>query len=119
MVIDWLFPGVPPTYKYVEIPMMAVVNVRGDRLYHEHITWDSATALRQIGALPEKVQLVVGGGEKAVNGNGHVNGNGEAAVGKKTYEIQLPTTGTDTVAKMRDKNSVESNAMFGNKVKQV
>lgn len=119
MVIDWLFPGVPPTYKYVQIPMMAVVNVRGDRLYHEHITWDSATALRQIGALPETVQLVVDGPEKAVNGTGHVNGNGEAAAGRKTYEIQLPTTGTDTVAKMRDKNSVESNTMFENKVKQL
>lgn len=38
-VIDWLLPGVPPSGKKLEIPMMAVVNIRGDRLYHEHIWW--------------------------------------------------------------------------------
>lgn len=38
-MIDWLLPGVPPTGKHIEIPMMAVVNIRGDRLYHEHIWW--------------------------------------------------------------------------------
>lgn len=33
-VIDWLLPGVPPTGKLLEIPMMGVINIRGDRLYH-------------------------------------------------------------------------------------
>lgn len=32
--IDWLLPAVPPTGKKLEIPMLGVVNVRGDRLYH-------------------------------------------------------------------------------------
>lgn len=32
---------------------MAVVNIRGDRLYHEHITWDQATVLKQLGLMPE------------------------------------------------------------------
>ena len=32
--VDWLLPGVPPTGKKMEIPMMGVINVRGDRLYH-------------------------------------------------------------------------------------
>ena len=35
--IDWLLPGVPPTGRFVEIPMLGVVRFRGDRLYHEHI----------------------------------------------------------------------------------
>jgi carboxymethylenebutenolidase len=38
-MIDWLLPGVPPLGRQLEIPMIAVVNVRGDRLYHEHIWW--------------------------------------------------------------------------------
>jgi hypothetical protein len=32
--IDWLMPAVPPTGQKLSIPMMAVVNVRGDRLYN-------------------------------------------------------------------------------------
>ncbi|KAF8192419.1 hypothetical protein BJ912DRAFT_260489 [Pholiota molesta] len=50
--VDWLLPNVPPTGKKLSIPMMAVVNIRGDRLYNEHIWWDHATALRQAGILP-------------------------------------------------------------------
>lgn len=32
--IDWLLPAVPPTGKKLAVPMVSVVNVRGDRLYH-------------------------------------------------------------------------------------
>ena len=49
--IDWMLPGVAPTGKYVEIPLVAIVNFRGDQLYHEHIYWDQASVLVQIGAL--------------------------------------------------------------------
>ena len=54
----------------------------------------------------------------AVNGNGHVNGNGVKG-GVVRYEVNLPVAGTDTVAKMRDKNSVESNKMFAFKSKEI
>ena len=33
-MIDWLLPGVPPSGKKLSIPMVAVVNIRGDRLCH-------------------------------------------------------------------------------------
>jgi carboxymethylenebutenolidase len=49
--IDWMLPGVPPTGRYVEVPTVAIVNFRGDKLYHEHIYWDQATVLVQIGLL--------------------------------------------------------------------
>ena len=49
--IDWMLPGVPPTGKYVEVPTIAIVNFRGDKLYHEHIYWDEASVLVQIGLL--------------------------------------------------------------------
>ena len=84
---------------------MAVVNIRGDRLYHEHITWDQATALRQVGHLPEFLPF---GKHDIV-----VNGRGSHANEEPTMEIRLPVAGTQTARKMRDKNSVSSNEMFG------
>ncbi len=50
-VMDWILPGVAPTGRYVEVPMTAVVNFRGTKLYHEHIAWDQATVLVQTGLL--------------------------------------------------------------------
>ena len=50
-VMDWLLPGIAPTGKYIEIPMIAVVNFRGSMLYHEHIWWDQATVLVQAGLI--------------------------------------------------------------------
>jgi len=49
--IDWMLPGVAPTGRYVEIPLVAIVCFRGDKLYHEHIYWDQASVLVQIGLL--------------------------------------------------------------------
>ncbi|MGH7778510.1 MAG: dienelactone hydrolase family protein [Candidatus Binataceae bacterium] len=49
--LDFLLPGIKPTGKAVEIPTVAIVEFRGDKLYNEHIYWDQATALRQVGAL--------------------------------------------------------------------
>ncbi|RZK72091.1 MAG: dienelactone hydrolase family protein [Rhodococcus sp. (in: high G+C Gram-positive bacteria)] len=49
--IDWMLPGVEPTGRYVEIPLVAVVTLRGDKLYNEHIYWDQAGVLVQIGLL--------------------------------------------------------------------
>lgn len=49
--IDWMLPGVKPTGKYVEIPMLGVVKFRGPKLYHEHIYWDQASVLVQVGLL--------------------------------------------------------------------
>ena len=58
--VDWLLPGVPPTNKRVEIPMLAVVRFRGDKLYNEHIYWDQASVLVQVGLLDPKLLPVAG-----------------------------------------------------------
>lgn len=56
--IDWMLPGLAPTGKYVEIPLVAIVKFRGDKLYHEHIYWDQASALVQVGVLdPNKLPV--------------------------------------------------------------
>ncbi|MFI0846501.1 dienelactone hydrolase family protein [Mesorhizobium sp. IMUNJ 23232] len=57
--IDWMLPGVPPTGKYVEVPLVAIVRFRGDKLYNEHIYWDQASVLVQIGLLePDNLPVV-------------------------------------------------------------
>jgi carboxymethylenebutenolidase len=62
--IDWMLPGVKPTGKYVEVPLVAIINFRGEKLYHEHIYWDQASVLVQIGLLDPKL-LPAAGGETA------------------------------------------------------
>jgi carboxymethylenebutenolidase len=58
--IDWMLPGVAPTGRYVEIPLIAVVHFRGDKLYNEHIYWDQASVLVQIGLLDPKLVPAAG-----------------------------------------------------------
>ena len=60
MEIDWMLPGVKPTGKYVEIPLVAIVRFRGDKLYNEHIYWDQASVLVQIGVLDPKGLPIAG-----------------------------------------------------------
>lgn len=62
--IDWMLPGVKPTGKYVEIPLVLVVTFRGDKLYNEHIYWDQASVLAQIDLIDPK-GLPVAGVEQA------------------------------------------------------
>ena len=62
--MDWLLPGIPPTGKYVEIPLVAIVTIEGDKLCNEHIYWDQAGVLVQIGLL-EPTGLPVAGIEQA------------------------------------------------------
>jgi len=62
--IDWMLPGVPPTGRHVEIAIVAIVGFRGGKLCHEHIYWDQASVLAQIGLIdPEG--LPVAGAEAA------------------------------------------------------
>ncbi len=62
--IDFMLPGVPPTGRYVEVPTVAIVKFRGGKLCHEHIYWDQASVLVQIGLIdPEG--LPVAGAETA------------------------------------------------------
>jgi carboxymethylenebutenolidase len=102
--VDWLVPGIPPTGRKVEIPMTAVVCVRGDRLYHEHISWDQGTVLRQLGLLPEYLPYpyAVPGAEEG-----------------KRYEYRVPVAGVEAAEKLRAKGAVPSNGMFEFKVREV
>ena len=49
--IDYLLPGIPPTGRPVEIPVVVVAQFRDGKLASEHIYWDQASVLVQIGKL--------------------------------------------------------------------
>ena len=61
---DTLLPGVAPTGKRIEIPMVAIVQFRGDKLCKEHLYWDQASVLAQLGLL-DVSSLPVTGAEAA------------------------------------------------------
>jgi len=58
--MPWMLPGVPPTGKRVEIPLVAIVHFRDGKLAHEHIYWDQASVLKQIGLLTDPSLPVCG-----------------------------------------------------------
>jgi len=62
--MDWMLPGIPPTGKHVEVPLIVVVHFRDGKLAHEHIYWDQASVLAQLGLL-DASSLPVAGIESA------------------------------------------------------
>jgi carboxymethylenebutenolidase len=58
--IDWMLPGVAPPGKPVEIAVAVVVGFKDGKISHEHIFWDQASVLVQIGLIDPKGLPVVG-----------------------------------------------------------
>jgi len=86
--IDWWLPGIAPTGKRVECATVAVITFRDGKLFSEHIYWDQASVLVQLG-LVDPSKLPVAGVETA----------------RKLLDPTLPSnrlmerSGTDTRAK--------------------
>jgi carboxymethylenebutenolidase len=62
--MPWMLPGVPPTHCRVEVAMVAIVHFRDGKLTHEHIYWDQACVLKQLGLLNDP-SLPIAGVESA------------------------------------------------------
>jgi len=62
--MDWMLPGVMPTGRHVKVPLVVIVHFREGKLAHEHIYWDQASVLVQIGLL-DASRLPVAGVESA------------------------------------------------------
>jgi carboxymethylenebutenolidase len=62
--MDWMLPGIAPTGKRVEVPLVAIVRFREGKLAHEHIYWDQSSVLVQLGLL-DAATLPVAGVETA------------------------------------------------------
>jgi carboxymethylenebutenolidase len=58
--IDWMLPDVAPTGRKVEIPLVAIVRFVDGKVAHEHIYWDQASVLVQVGLLDPKGLPVAG-----------------------------------------------------------
>jgi len=76
--------------------MIAVVNVRGDRLYNEHIWWDQATVLRQAGILPSFLPFP----------------EANADAGGASVLLRLPVAGVESAYMLLDESKGKSNDMF-------
>jgi carboxymethylenebutenolidase len=62
--IDWLLPGIEPTGKPLLIAFVVIVGFEGSKISYEHIYWDQASVLVQVGLL-NHVGLPVTGSESA------------------------------------------------------
>jgi carboxymethylenebutenolidase len=62
--IDWMLPGVKPTGRRVEVPLVAIVRFVNGKVAHEHIYWDQASVLVQVGLI-DPAGLPVAGAETA------------------------------------------------------
>lgn len=62
--MDWLLPGVAPTGKKVEMAVAVIVGFKNGKISHEHIYWDQAGVLMQVGLL-NPGRLPVSGAESA------------------------------------------------------
>ena len=81
---DYLLPGIPPTGKRVELPHVLVMKFENGKVAHEHLYWDQASLLVQVGLL-DPASLPVVGVEQARKLLRVAQGNGDqstpAAIG--------------------------------------
>ena len=61
---DYLLPGIPPTGKKVDLPHVVVMKFENGKVAHEHVWWDQASLLVQVGLL-DPANLPVAGVEQA------------------------------------------------------
>jgi carboxymethylenebutenolidase len=58
--MDWMLPGIAPTGRRVEVALVVIVRFKDGKLAHEHIYWDQASVLAQLGLIDAE-RLPVGG----------------------------------------------------------
>lgn len=84
-----------------------MVNIRGDRLYHEHIAWDQATVLVQLGLMPPYLPYPYALADGSLPGPG------------KKFEYRVPAAGAECASKLQNEHLVASNGMFEYGVREV
>lgn len=67
--MDWMLPGVEPTGRHVRVALVVIVHFRDGKLAHEHIYWDQASVLTQLGLIDPAALPVAGvkSAEKVLN----------------------------------------------------
>jgi len=52
IAMEWMLPGIPPTNKPVELVIVGIIEFRDDKIAGEHLHWDQASVLAQLGIIP-------------------------------------------------------------------
>jgi hypothetical protein len=89
--MPWILPSIPPTDKHVEVALVCVVSIEGGKVCREHIYWDQASVLVQIGLLNPK----------------HI-----PAAAKDLDIKRLPVAGGESARKVLDETSERSNELL-------
>ena len=58
--VDWMLPGVAPTGRKVDVALVAIVRFEDGKVAHEHIYWDQASVLVQVGLIDPALLPVAG-----------------------------------------------------------
>lgn len=71
--MNWMLPDIAPSGKRVEVALVAIVHFQKGKVAHEHIYWDQASVLTQLGLLDKKLLPIVGseGAQKVADPNSH------------------------------------------------
>ena len=56
--MDWFAPGIEPTGRRLSVPHVGIIAFEGSKMSSEHIYWDQATVLAQMGLLDEALPLL-------------------------------------------------------------
>lgn len=52
IAMDWMLPGIAPTNKPVELVLVGIIEFRHGKIASEHLYWDQASVLAQLGVIP-------------------------------------------------------------------
>ena len=59
-MVEWLLPKIEPTNKKLKIALVVIAGIEDKKITHEHIYWDQASVLVQLGLLnPEGLPVVL------------------------------------------------------------
>jgi carboxymethylenebutenolidase len=56
--MDWFAPGIEPTGRQLAVPHVGIIAFQNGKISSEHIYWDQATVLTQMGLLNDKLPVV-------------------------------------------------------------
>jgi carboxymethylenebutenolidase len=62
-----MIPRIPPTGKYIELSIVVIMKFKGNKIAHEHIYWEQASLLKQLGLLDNSKELPIIGIEQSKN----------------------------------------------------
>ena len=58
--VDFILPNIAPTGKTIVMPLIVIVTVENNKVAEEHIYWDQAAVLKQIGWIKNEKWPVIG-----------------------------------------------------------